>query len=351
VPGAFRYVVPAGACGVEVDAVGGAGATPPESDFFGGTHQGAGGRGDEVRATIAAVPGEALEGVVAGRGIDGAGGVGGGGSTVVNAANQAAYGGGGGGATDIRRGQSLDDRLLVAGGGGGGSALGVVRVFHPEYGQGVLTPINGVAGGDAGQPGEGGRIELFPDGAWVGTPVPPDSDVPSSTGGGGATATAPGAGGVDHGRASNDGSAGMWGVGASTGAIGPGAGGGGRFGGGSGANAGGAAYLGDQAAAAASSTKGRTASAGGGGSDWVEPSALDVITVPGAGTGDGRITLTPVFDPRQCPGPPKGSTTTTSTTAPTTTPATPTSTNDPGAVASGTAVPATPLPGKASLTG
>ncbi|MCU1499399.1 MAG: Glycine rich protein [Acidimicrobiales bacterium] len=311
VPGPFDYTVPVGACGVTVDLIGGAGGHGAGLQPGSGPG-GVGGAGDEVLATIGAAPGEVLHGVVAGRGLDGAGGIGGGGAGGRLRPGSAA-GGGGGGASDVRRGTaSIGSRVLVAGGGGGGSATATAFVFFPqvEHTAGVTLP--GVKGGAAGRDGTEATVSRQA-GVDIGTPVrPPEPFMWPGSGGGGATVGGPGAAGTAHGLDSGSpGSLAVGGDGAGgTGTYGGGGGGGGgRYGGGGGAAANEKTYSYIHFAQPGDVvptdrlyfTDVRAASAGGGGSSWVAPGATHTAIRPGVGTGDGRVTFSPLSG-SACPG-------------------------------------------------
>lgn len=240
--GTHEWTVPSGVSSVTVRAVGGAGG---QAKWV--SHPDAPGRGDDLTATLAVVPGDVLHLHVAGHGADasenaettGRGGANGGGRG--GDAGDGFGGGGGGGATDVRiGGDELDDRVLVAAGGGGSG-------FNAGS-----DPV-GSAGGNAGEPGS---VSCNGTGAGAGT----------STAGGAAGQAA-----TCSSRVGTDGTLGQGGDGAASPgtATGGGGGGGGLYGG-----AGGNTYGG-----------------GGGGSSYVAPDATDVIRATASADADPSLIL------------------------------------------------------------
>ena len=255
--------VPAGMCSIDWVVIGGSGGS-------GGTF-GAPGKGGQVVVTTEVTPGDQLlvqigEAGAATSGSTAHGGRSGsqssGGSTPSNA-------GGGGGATVVRSGATTSaPRLIVAGGGGGGGRWS--------------------NGGDAGATGTDG--DYFDDGPgrWHG--------------GGGATGSAPGAGGIGVTTAGAfNGNAGSGATGASSTYGGGGGGGGGYYGGGSGAieaaghgaGGGGGANL-----APAGATTNGTASTTGNGSVTGTYHSCPIPHTPAAptasaGTSSIRVTWSP----------------------------------------------------------
>jgi uncharacterized repeat protein (TIGR01451 family) len=189
-------VVPDGTCSAVITATGGTGASSGLSTATGG----AGGRGAQVKATFAVVPGQAYTGFVGGGGASSAagaaGGVGGGGAGgKVVGGHQ---GGGGAGATTFAiAGQTL----MVVGGGGGGGAAHVAPPAGTGGNAGVLT-APGVAPGSDGAAGVDNPATIIVSGGKGGA---------AATGGAGATNTggatnngAPG-GGIGVGNGGNGG--------------------------------------------------------------------------------------------------------------------------------------------------
>jgi hypothetical protein len=221
---AETWTVPPGVTSVSFQVVGAPGGRSGGVNFA----HADGGRGADLRATLALDPGTPVVITVGGPGgTDGreAGGFnGGGGNTVVG--NSYPLAGGGGGASDVRiGGAALADRVLVAGGGGGGGGFG------SGTGPGGSGGPAGGTGGDAGAPGAAGVAN-----AGTGSAGP-------GGGGGAGTTIAGGAGGAAGGGlgAAPGGSGSLGQGGAFTGALAiarGGGGGGGLFGGGSGGGAG-----------------------------------------------------------------------------------------------------------------
>ena len=229
------FSVPAGVTGIVLDLLGA---------------QGGGDRGDgqpvtkanggDASATVVVSPGQVLEAVVGGHGVDGgAGGFNGGGDGSNDVDGCCPSGGGGGGATDLRTGACASGmtcdttaRVLVAGGGGGA-------------GGGSTSAEPGGAGGG-------------PDGG-AGTDTTTGS---LATGGGGGTQGAHGDGGLG----SSAGSPGIDPAQGGQGGGGGGGGGGGWFGGGGGA-----------------ADDVQNGAGGGGGSGFVPSGSLSHLT-PGGNT-------------------------------------------------------------------
>lgn len=202
---AQAYTVPAGVCGVTIDAFGAAGGNGAGS---GPDSVAAGGSGGHASASIPVTPGEILSVYVGGEGGGGlnnggaAGGFNGGGDG--GAAPNG--GGGGGGASDVRQGGTdVAHRVVVAGGGGGG---GAAPNFLPTIG------VGGSGGGANGDAGVDGGASVF--------------------GGGGGTQVGAGAAGTGTAGNGTDGALGSGGQGADAGPTTGGGGGGGYFGGGGG---------------------------------------------------------------------------------------------------------------------
>jgi hypothetical protein len=203
------FVVPAGVCQVEIDAVGANGGDSITNE----AEPSPGGAGGAIAATVPVTAGEELTVQVGGRGGDGTGaafGIGGNsGEDFSGGAGGATsgdgFGGGGGGGASLVSGSS--GVLVGAGGGGGGGG---------QAANGIVESSAGGAGGGAA----GG------------------SGLPASTGGGGGTSTEPGAGGGNpalSGEVGQPGVGELGGEGGSAGRAG-GGGGGGFFGGGGGAS-------------------------------------------------------------------------------------------------------------------
>lgn len=211
------------------------------------------GLGGRLQAIIPVTAGETLQINVGGKGPNHpggnagaiAGGWNGGGSA--GGAGGSFWGGPGGGATDIRRGAfALVDRIAVAGGGGGSGATN--------------TNIGASGGGTTGAAG-------------------PNGIAGAGSGGGGGTPSAGGASGIGGGGA-GAGTVGTLGVGGNGGTGGTrvgGGGGGGYYGGGGGGG---------------NSGSGQAAGGGGGGSSYVDPSAVNIVHIQGARTGNGVATVT-----------------------------------------------------------
>ncbi|MBO3271042.1 tail fiber domain-containing protein [Hymenobacter defluvii] len=254
--GTYTYTVPAGVTSLRVELAGASG----------GSSVGNGGRGGLVQAQLSVKPGQVLYAVVGGSGVQGPIKQGGGGIILRTTDNEGSGGfnggastmsgvaGGGGGASDLRvGGTALANRVLVAGGGGGGGYY--------------LNSTGGEAGGSGGN--QTGATGLY-HGAL--------------TGGKGGSQTAGGKGATNDNPywVGNDGVLGEGGIG------GGGGGGGGYYGGGGGAN-----YRTQYAYQ-------EYGSGGGGGSSYAAPSTSElgisnVTMTPGVQSGDGYVTITPLY--------------------------------------------------------
>ncbi len=211
-------------------------------DGAGGGMGGAGAKGGEgaaVRATVAVTPGEVIDIYVGGAGADGS-------------AADPFYEGAGGWPSGTRGGQGgFAGPLLVGGGGGGGGSSAVGNFL------GTAVVIAGGGGGGGGGAGGGAGGASSGDGG-------------GSAGGHAGTQTAGGQGG------NPDTPSGGPAYGGSGHVLGGGGGGGGYFGGGGGGNV---------------NTPGSPGSGGGGGSNYVEPSASDVLIQNGNDIGDGDVAV------------------------------------------------------------
>jgi hypothetical protein len=283
------WVVPTGVTSVTFDVFGAAGGhlvDPRFPDLVFGN----GGRGGEVKATLAVVPGQVFALQVGCAGADsgpdpnafgGAGGFGGGGRGGVGANTPVPEGmgwtGGGGGGGGGSAVSSTSTPLLVAGGGGGAGASGCFSSgpgFFSDGGDGSGGP-----NANYGRVGANGGLCKF--GNLYSGP------------GGAAIANSGGAGGVGglygtcpcaDGTAGSAGSGGEGGFGNDGG----GGGGGGFFGGGGGGGAlGRGGYEGGSGG-------------GGGGNGFADPSATVLTTSTGLQKGDGVIK---VITPAVAPGP------------------------------------------------
>lgn len=259
-----QYVVPPGAIGVRIMAVGGRGGG--SSAQSSPTVASSGGLGAAISGDLTVTPGEILYVEVGGNGGDGGsvgaaipggpGGANGGGKGGDSNNGQYPSGGGGGGASDVRTckttaitcpaGSSLDSRLIVGAGGGGGGGG-----FQP------LTASGG-AGGQAGGAG---------------------SDGGQGTGGSPGTSSAGGQGNFGGGS----GGQGIGGSGGSGNSQGTGGGGGGGLYGGAGGGAGQSMSI--------------TGGGGGGGSSYISPRATQV-SGPTLDNNDPEVVITPIFPAR-----------------------------------------------------
>jgi len=211
------YTVPTGVTRLGIDLTGGGGGPRNSSSPNG---RGLGGR---VQATLAVTPGEVLTIVVGGAGGATSGGYNGGGGGYS----------GGGGASDVRQGgTALTNRVLVAGGGGGDGNTGA-----------------GGCGGPTACAGESTSLGPY-----------------NSTGGGGGTATGPGAGGTGSFVGPGQGGSGPTG---GAGSYYGGGGGGGYYGGGGGGDF----------------------SGGGGGSSYAGPGTSAVVHSQGVQAGNGYVRI------------------------------------------------------------
>ena len=260
--GAFSGTVPAGACYVDAEVLGGAGGKAQAFAFSNGA-------GARISGTFAVTPGESYSGAVGGGGASvRTAGINGGGLGGVSDSSTHP-GAGGGGYTELL----FDGDLAVLAGGGGGSSGGHTSTTEGFGGTGGLPVAGGYASGEAGTNG---------------------FDNPASNvvgGGAGGTGTAAGAGGVHSTDASRNGFAASGRTGGTGGndvnADTGGGGGGGVFGGGGGAST----------VAQGSPV---TGAGGGGGSSFIDPAAEDITAVAGPkragdaqGAGDnGSVSLT-----------------------------------------------------------
>ena len=223
-PGSASWTVPAGVTSIRIVATGGAGGG--DNDQYG---RGEGGNGAVVTTSLTVAPGQVLNLVVGGGGVQG-----GGAGLALGVTN---YGGGaGGGSTNVDAGAAVQ---IIAGGGGGGYADG-----STTYNMGGDGCGNGFAGGNGHDsavmdtPGNGGANGIG--GAGSQSAVGPSSDGmnggsgdggpggfggPNLLGGSGGTGIGPGSGGEGGPSLSSSTLAQIFG-----------AGGGGGYGGGGGGN-------------------------------------------------------------------------------------------------------------------
>ena len=245
------YVVPAGACRIQIEVVGAAGGRAGTSGTPGAGARAIGdfavASGETLRVRVGGWGGEAVDST------PGAGGWNGGGAGGKALDHGGKAGSGGGGATDVRRGgDSLAHRIIIGAGGAGGAG-------------GAIGGPTGTGGGNGGDPiGHQGF-------ALLGAANP-------ATGGKGATQSAGGAAGrnaSDPSVTATAGTLGAGGDGASGVHSGGGGGGGGHYGGGGGGSS-------------------STFSGGhGGGGSSSRPTKTDFQAGVGTGFGQASISYSP----------------------------------------------------------
>jgi hypothetical protein len=243
--GCETWEVPSGVSSVTMDALGAAGQTADVGA--------PGGKGDEVKATLAVSGGSTLDVCV-----DVGGAAGG---TVPKSTpsepTPTNHGGEGGGASGVSQGSDFSTPALVAGGGGGGG-----ENFLLETRNGAQT-VEGGEGGSAGKDGQpGSPFEAGSEGGAGG----------KTSGGSASNSAGPGSG-----------AAGQEGGNSFETAFGSaGGGGGGGFVGGGGGHSG-----------FATSSSGGGGGGGAGGTDFCGGTGVSgCTTTPEAGTGTGSVTLT-----------------------------------------------------------
>jgi hypothetical protein len=238
---------------------------------------GTGGLGAEIGGDFFLMAGETLSIVVGGQGGNGV----------------AARGGGGGGGSFVLT--ATNTPLIIAGGGGGGGGVLADGLNGNDGGNGLISTSGGSgtgsdpvrppgAGGTSGSGGTGGGAD-------------------GGGGGGGLTGAGTAGGiGLALGGAA-DGGAGGSGAGPAAGNGGVGGGGGGFVAGGGGGGDSGGGGGGANSAGSGGSLKFSGGGGGGGGSFDGGLSNADLVLLSGVRTGNGEVTITPLFAISSVPEP------------------------------------------------